>query len=230
MFAGFVALANLPLSDAIAIGYAAPLITVVLAWLLLRETVRPYRWAAVAAGFAGVLIMLYPNLRGSWAGPAVLSGSALGAAAALFGAFCSAGATIQVRHLTKTERTGAIVLYFSLLTTALGLLTIAFGWTVPNGRELALLIGIGVLGGIGQILLTQSFRYADASLVAPFDYSTMIWALPIGWALFGQWPDRYVAIGGAIVAAAGLFVIWRERRLGRFAPPAEDGREDGRPV
>lgn len=212
MFSGFVALSYLPLSDAIAIGFAAPLITVVLAAILLKEAVAAYRWVAVAVGFGGVLVMLFPSLR--LGGPGMPGASALGAGAALLGAFCSAAATIQVRRLTATERTGAIVLYFSLMTTTLGLATIALGWTVPSGPELALLVAIGILGGIGQILLTQSFRFADASLVAPFDYATMIFALPIGWVLFEQLPDRYVVVGGAVVAGAGVFVIWRERRLG----------------
>ena len=210
MFSGFIALAYLPLSDAVAIGYASPLITVVLAAWFLKEVVRGYRWSAVAIGFLGVLVMLAPHLQVSRLG----SGMALGAAFGLVGAACAAGATIQVRKLTGTERTGAIVLYFSLLTTALGLSTIVLGWRMPSPTDFAIFVGIGILGGIGQILLTQSYRYADASLVAPFDYTTMLWALPIGWLLFGQLPDRYVLIGGAIVAAAGIFVIWRERQLG----------------
>ncbi|WP_375461386.1 DMT family transporter [uncultured Enterovirga sp.] len=215
MAAGFLALAYLPLSDAIAVGYASPLITVALAALVLGEVVRIYRWSAVALGFVGVLTMLYPSLgAGLSAGGSLGGGTAIGAAAALFAACCSAAATIQVRRLTKTERTGAIVLYFTLISTALGLVTLAFGWRMPGGADLAILVAVGILGGIGQILLTQSFRFADASVIAPFDYTTMIWALPIGWLLFDQLPDRYVLTGGLIVAGAGLFVIWRERRLG----------------
>lgn len=212
MFAGFAALSYLPLSDAVAIGYASPLITVVLAAVVLRETVRAYRWSAVAAGFVGVIIMLSPHLElGALASS---SGSSIGAAFGLLGASCAAAATIQVRRLTATERTGAIVLYFSLLTTFFGLVTLAFGWTMPGSADLAVLIGLGIMGGIGQILQTQSYRYADASLVAPFDYTTMIWALLLGWVLFGQLPGPAVLVGGAIVAAAGLFVIWREHHLG----------------
>lgn len=211
MFSSFLALAYLPLSDAVAIGYAAPLITVVLAAAILKETVRLYRWAAVAAGFVGVLVMLFPHLQAGQAG-AVSSGAATGAAFALLSAFCTAGATVQVRRLTATERTGAIVLYFSLLTTALGLSTAVLGWTMPGIRDFALLIGLGILGGIGQILLTQSFRFADASLVAPFDYTSMLWAVPIGWLLFSQLPDGFVVAGGLVVATAGVAVIWYERR------------------
>jgi drug/metabolite transporter (DMT)-like permease len=214
MFAGFVALAYLPLSDAVAIGYASPLIVVALAALILKERVRAYRWTAVAVGFIGVLFMLMPQLD---AGPLVgglSSGPAIGAVFALIGAFCSAGATIQVRRLLKTERTGAIVLYFSLMTTFLGLLTIVLGWRMPGTGDAALLVLIGILGGIGQILLTQSYRSADASLVAPFEYTTMVWAFLIGWFFFDQVPRQAVVGGALIVAAAGLFVLWHEHRLG----------------
>ena len=214
MFSGFVALSYLPLHDAIAIGYAAPLIVVVLAALVLRETVRAYRWSAVAVGFAGVLVMLSPHLDAApRAGGADLA-AGIGALVALFGAFCSAGATIQVRRLTQTEKTGAIVFYFSLLTTALGLVTVVLGWRMPPVGDFMLLVAIGVLGGIGQILLTQSYRYADASIIAPFEYTTMIWALLFGWFVFGELPTAAVLVGAGIVAAAGLFVLFRERQLG----------------
>jgi drug/metabolite transporter (DMT)-like permease len=174
MFAGFVSLAYLPLSDAVAIGYASPLIVVALAALILKETVRAYRWTAVVVGFIGVLFMLMPHLSAGALAGGLSNGPAVGALFALLGAVCSAGATIQVRRLLKTERTGAIVLYFSLMTTFLGLVTIVLGWRMPGAGDAALLVVIGILGGIGQILLTQSYRYADASLVAPFEYTTMI--------------------------------------------------------
>ena len=211
MFSGFVALSYLPLHDAIAIGYATPLIVVVLAALLLKETVRAYRWTAVVVGFTGVLIMLSPHLSAT---TEIGGASALGAMIALLGACCSAGATVQVRRLTATEKTGAIVLYFSLLTTALGLATIVLGWRMPPAGDLLLLILIGVLGGIGQILLTSCYRHADTSIIAPFEYTTMVWALVFGWFVFGELPSREVIAGAAIVAAAGIFVLWRESELG----------------
>jgi drug/metabolite transporter (DMT)-like permease len=211
MFSSFVALAYLPLNDAIAIGYAAPLIVVVLAALILKERVWAYRWSAVVVGFAGVLIMLSPHL-GATGSPT--GASSFGALVALFAACCSAGATIQVRRLTATETTGAIVLYFSLLTTLLGLATIVLGWRAPPLSDFLLLALIGVLGGVGQILLTSSYRYADASVIAPFEYTTMIWALLFGWFVFGELPTRAVVGGGALVAAAGIFVLWREHQLG----------------
>jgi drug/metabolite transporter (DMT)-like permease len=231
MFSGFVALSYLPLHDAIAIGYASPLIVVILAALVLKETVRAYRWSAVVAGFLGVLIMLSPNLGlgalGSGAPTRSLDGSpAIGAMFALFGAFCSAGATIQVRRLTQFEKTGAIVLYFTLLTTALGALTILLGWRVPPLGDASLLVLIGILGGIGQILLTQSYRFADTSVIAPFEYTTMIWALLFGWFVFGEMPSSAVTVGATIVAGAGMFGLWRERQLGlKRAKEVETGAQ-----
>jgi drug/metabolite transporter (DMT)-like permease len=118
-----------------------------------------------------------------------------------------------VRRLTQTEKTGAIVLYFSLLTTVLGLATIVLGWRMPGASDFGLLVLTGILGGVGQILLTQSYRYADTSLLAPFEYTTMIWALLTGWFVFGQLPQTAVIAGGLIVSMAGLFVVWREHRL-----------------
>ncbi|MDJ1158507.1 DMT family transporter [Chelatococcus sp. SYSU_G07232] len=215
MFCGFTALGYLPLPDTIAIGYTAPLLVVVLAAVILKEVVRFYRWTAVGIGFAGVLIMLVPHFSESALVNGFGTGPAIGALFSLAGAFCAAGATIEVRKLIGTEKTGAIVFYFSMLTTLLGLSTILIGnWSAPTLAEFGLLVVIGILGGIGQILLTQSYRFADASLVAPFEYTTMIWALVIGWFAFGELPAATVLIGAAIVITSGLFVIWREHQLG----------------
>jgi drug/metabolite transporter (DMT)-like permease len=214
MFSGFVALAYLPLHETIALGYAAPLIVVVLAATVLKETVRAYRWTAVFVGFIGVLVMLSPHLNAEMLSSGLKTGAGIGVAFALFGACCSAGAAIQVRLLTASERTGAIVLYFSLLTAVLGLSTIVLGWRMPDASDFTLLALIGILGGIGQILMTQSYRYADTSIIAPFDYTTMIFAVLIGWFAFGDLPSLAVTLGAVVVISAGIFVVWRERHLG----------------
>lgn len=214
MYLGFAALSYLPLHDAIAIGYASPLIVVILAALLLNEKVRAYRWTAVAVGFVGVLIMLSPYLKIETFSGDLSAGPTLGALCALAGAFCSAGAMIQVRRLTATEKTGAIVFYFFILASALSLCTIVFGWRMPDAMDWALFIVAGILGGIGQILLTQSYRHADTSVIAPFEYTTMIWALLFGWIMFGDLPTVTMLTGAAIVAATGLFIVWREHQLG----------------
>jgi drug/metabolite transporter (DMT)-like permease len=215
MFCGFAALSYIPLPDAVAISYATPLLVVVLAALVLGETVRIYRWSAVAIGIVGVALMLSPHLSPARLAEMTQGGPAIGAMFALSGALCSAAATIEVRKLTETETTGAIVFYFMMLTALLGLITIVLGWAMPQTLlDWAALIAIGILGGIGQIMMTQSYRYADASLIAPFEYTQMIWAVALGWFVFGDFPARIVLVGAGIVIAAGLFVLFREQQLG----------------
>jgi drug/metabolite transporter (DMT)-like permease len=218
MFSGFTGLILLPLADATAISYAAPLFTVALAAIILKEKVRLYRWSAVGVGFMGVIIMLIPYFD---AAAPTSDQRLLGAAFGLLGAVCAGFATIETRKLTATENTGAIVAYFMTLTTMIGFLSITAGWIAPhfvwkwpNAWDAFLLIMMGVTGGVGQITLTQSFRYADASLIAPFDYISMVWAILAGWFLFGELPKPIVVFGSSIVVVAGIFVIWRERRLG----------------
>ncbi|MCZ8153380.1 MAG: DMT family transporter [Rhodobacteraceae bacterium] len=210
---GFAGLGYLPLPEVTAIGYAAPLLTVVFAAMFLGEDVRLFRLSCVALGMVGVLIVLSPRLT-------VLDGGAghaeaFGAMLVLGGAVFAALAQVFVRKLVQTEKTPAIVFYFSLTATLLSLVTLPFGWVWPEPFELALLIGAGLLGGIGQILLTSSYREADASLVAPFDYASMLFALAIGWFVFAEMPTLPMLAGAALIILAGILIIWRERRLGK---------------
>lgn len=212
----FSALARIPLADATAIGFTAPLVTVIFAAVFLRETVQLYRWAAVLVGLGGVVVMLWPHFEGGFE----TRERALGAIFALMAAVCTASAMVQIRRLTATETTPAIVFYFQALASVAGLATAAWGWIIPSAGDAALLFTIGILGGIGQILLTESYRYAPASLVAPFNYSAMLWAVLLGFVLFAEVPPLLVLVGAAIVIAAGLHVIWRERRSTRDAEAA----------
>ena len=230
MFLNFAALARLPLADANALSFAAPLITVALAALILKENVRVYRWTAVAIGFVGVLVMLWPYLD---IGHITASSSAtIGALCAFTAAFTNAGSVIQTRRLTASETTSSIVFYFSFICMLFGACTLPFAWYSPSLAELAALIGIGLIGGLSHIFLTESYRYASASTVAPFDYVAMLWAFLFGYAVFGEIPTVYVFVGSAIVVASGLFVIWRERRLGleRIRTSAGEGPPVGKPV
>ena len=210
---GFAGLAYLPLPEVTAIGYAAPLLTVIFAAMFLGEEVRVFRIASVALGLAGVLVVvLSPRLT-------VLDGAsghaeALGAMLVLGGAMFAALAQVFVRKLVLTERTPAIVFYFSLTATTLSLVTIPFGWVIPTPTEAALLVTAGLLGGVGQILLTSSYREADASLVAPFDYASMLFALGIGYFVFAEVPTWTMLGGASLVVTAGCLIIWRERKLG----------------
>ena len=211
MFLNFAGIARLPLADATAIFYAAPIFTVALAALLLKEKVRLYRWTAVAIGFFGVVLTLLPHLGEGAAGQDTQT---LGAMFALAAAAVSGFAMIQVRRLTETEPTGSIVLYFSLTSAFFGFLTLPFGWVWPTQAEYLILIGIGILGGMAQICMTQSFRLGDASLIAPFEYASILFALLIGYLAFGEVPVPLVLAGAAIVVGAGVFVVLRERKLG----------------
>jgi drug/metabolite transporter (DMT)-like permease len=226
MFLNFAALARLPLVDATAIGFAAPLITVALAAVFLGERVRIYRWSAVAIGFAGVIVMLWPYLDLA----RLVSGSAVttvGAFLALGAAFTNAGSVVQTRRLTGTETTSSIVFYFSLFCALAGAATLPFAWVTPTPAQLAALIATGLLGGIAHLLLTESYRFAAASVVAPFDYTAMVWAFVLGYVLFGEVPTIYVYVGSIVVAGAGLYVIWRERQLGLKRAKAAEGPPTG---
>ena len=213
MTLNFTALAFLPLPEAMMIGYAAPLMIVVLAALVLHETVRIFRWTAVAVGFVGIVVILWPRLtliRGGSFEDAALIGALL----ALLSAFFSAFAAVFVRRMTQTESTGAIVVYFSLWSSVLALLSLPFGWVVPGPADAALLVLTGLLGGIGQILMTSAYRDADTATIASFDYVSMLWGIAFGYLIFREVPTTSVVFGGAIVIAAGIFIIFRERRLG----------------
>src|SRR5271169_4330938 len=215
MFTNFSALTRLPLADATAISFASPLITVALAAVILKQRVRVYRWTAVLVGFAGVIVMLIPHFDVKhYAAAGAAATAAIGSLFALSSAVCSAGTVIQTRRLVQSETTPSIVFYFSVVCAIAGALTLPFAWHTPSGSELAALIALGVLGGVAHIFLTESYRFAAASVVAPFDYSSMLWALMLGDWVFGELPSALVYLGGAIVAGAGLFVIWRERALG----------------
>ncbi|MFT3972560.1 MAG: DMT family transporter [Amaricoccus sp.] len=210
---GFTALGFLPLPEATALGYAAPLLTVISAAMFLGEKVHAFRLTAVFFGLIGVVIVLSPRL--TLADPTKASAlQAFGAMAALFGAVCAALAQVTVRKLVNTEATGAIVLYFSLTSVTLSFLTIPFGWTLPTGHEAMLLVGAGLLGGTGQILLTESYRHAETGVIAPFEYVSMLLSLLLGYLIFGDVPTLTMLAGAALIVAAGLFIIFRERRLG----------------
>ncbi|MFC2970313.1 DMT family transporter [Acidimangrovimonas pyrenivorans] len=209
----FAGLGLLPLPEVTAIGYAAPLLTVIFAAMFLGEQVGLVRVSAVALGMTGVLIVLSPRMT-AFSGGGLGQAEALGAIVVLGSAVFAALAQVFVRKLVTTEKTPAIVFYFSLTATVLSLTTLPFGWVMPTMRETALLVLSGILGGFGQVLLTSSYREADASVVAPFDYTSMLLALGIGYFVFGEVPTLVMLGGASLVVAAGILIIWRESRLG----------------
>jgi drug/metabolite transporter (DMT)-like permease len=210
MFCNFTAYIFLPLANVTALGFAAPLFGVILAALMLAESIHVYRWSAVFLGFAGVLVIVGPQ--------AELGGGTalLGAAAALGGAGLTALAMIYLRRMSAHEHSITIAFYFMLTTALISVLTALWGWNVPTWEETAILLLTGLSGGFGQLFLSFSYRYAEVSLLAPFDYVALLWAAALGYLVFGEVPALQIWIGAAIVIAAGLLILWREHRLGKL--------------
>lgn len=225
LYFSYLALLYISLTDVTAINYAAPLITVIMAAIFLRETVKFHRWVAVVAGFSGILVMLSGHL--FFARSGALSNvswlSSLGIILALLAAVCIAGASIQIRYLNGKEKPGAIAFWFAITTTFTSLFTLWFGWSVPSGRQLLLLLGCGLLGGITQILLTLSLRYADASLLAPFDYTTLVWSVFFGYLFWDSLPEPATYIGAGLVVAGGAYAMVSERRQRRILTSLDVG-------
>ncbi len=207
---GFAALGLLPLPEVTALGYAAPLMTVIFAALLLGERLRVFRLSAVALGMVGVAIVLWPRLTLEQFGGT----AALGVTFVLLSAVLRALSQIHIRRLVATEETSAIVFYFSLTASLLALVTIPFGWAWPGWIPVLLLIGAGLIGGVAQILLTSAYRLAEAAVLAPFDYASILFAIVFGMVFFDEVPTAMVLAGSAIVMLAGVIIIWRERQLG----------------
>lgn len=204
-FCFFYAYAIMPLADVYAIGFAGPLFMTALSVPLLGEKVGWRRWIAVLVGFAGVMVMLRP-------GEGLLTLTALiplGAAAFY------ALTMLYIRVLARTESNAAITFYFVVTMSAVAGIAMIPDWRMPVGWQWGLLVMVGVIGGVAQIAFTQAFRLTSPSLLAPFEYTAMIWAVLFGYLLFGDVPDRAIWIGSAIVIAAGLYIIHRETVLHR---------------
>lgn len=208
----FLALSLLPLPEVTTIGFSAPVVTLVFAVIILGERVRLVRWGAVALGLAGVLIVVWPRLtlQGDPEGLA-----RIGALAALGSATAAALVKILLRRMVQYESTPAIVFYFALTASLMGLLTAPFGWVWPDRDTALLLVASGLLGGVGQLMMTASYRYADASALAPFWYAQLLFATALGFFLFDEVPSPQVLTGAGLVIGAGLLIAWRESRLAR---------------
>lgn len=207
----FAGLGLLPLPEVTAIGYATPIFTVILAAFMLNERIRLVRISAVAIGLVGVLIMLWPRLFG---GLDLETSATLGAMLILGATVGRSFVQIHVRKMVRTEHTAAIVFYFSLTATTLSLLTLPFGWVVPDAQTAMLLVMTGLLGGVGQIMITSALRFGAASMLAPIDYSSMLFAIVIGYVWFDELPTVVMLAGASLVVAGNILVIWREHQLG----------------
>jgi drug/metabolite transporter (DMT)-like permease len=214
MFCWFTALTLIPLADFTAITFTAPMFLTVLAMVFLGERIHAYRWTALAVGFAGVLIMVGPHLS--------FGSGSLGVGLSLAAAVFSAVAMMFLRSMSGSggEHAITITFYFSVTSMAVAALTVVAGWPMPNAEQWVLIVLIGVLGVFGQLLMTWSYRYAEASMIAPLDYTNLLFAVLYGYVFFGEAPHVSMWIGAPLVIAAGLIILWREYRASqvRAAP------------
>jgi len=213
MIWGFiVAVSVLSLANAYAIFFVAPLIVTALAVPFLKEHVGWRRWVAIAVGLSGVLWMLQPG------GTDLDLFGALGALAA---ALAYALASISVRIMTRTESTVSLVFWFlALLTLFTGLIALP-NWVPIHAEHWPWLALLGIFGALGQHFITEAFRNARASVIAPFEYTAMLWAVAIDWTFWSAWPAPRIWYGSTLIIACGLYLIWREKQQGeRVTPPS----------
>ena len=210
MFFTFGAPLLLPLAVSTTLGFTTPVFAVILSALLLRERVGPVRWLAVALGFAGVVIIAQP-------GHALIPpfGAAVGLGAGLMVALIS----IQVRDLGRTDEPLSIVFWFALLSSPLLLAALPFTYSPHTAWQWFLLLSGGVLGCIGQLLLTASLRYGQVASVIVMDYSALVWATLYGWLVWSELPPAATWWGAPVIIAAGGVIAWRENQLYRRATP-----------
>lgn len=203
MMASFVyALKTLPLSTAYSIFFVAPLLITALSVPFLRERVGPRRWTAIAIGLLGVLVVLRPTVQGML----TLAGGAV-----LLAAFGYAVSAITVRVLARTDSTQAIT-FWLLALMALGAGALAApGWVALRGEHLWIVAAIGVAGALGQYAITEAFRVGEASLIAPLEYTALVWGVGLDLLLWGVLPDAVTWAGAGIIIASGLYLLRRER-------------------
>ena len=213
----FTAITHIPLADAVAIGFAAPLFVVALSIPILGEKVGARRWTAVVVGFIGVMIIVRPGFADvHWAYFLMI-----------FLAFVFAIFVIVTRLLTRTEATLAMLFYTALMGTLGASLLLPFFWLTPSWPQVAWMAAMGALGGVSHMLMIQAYRHADTSSLAPFQYAQIIFAGILGYLVFNDLPDMWVLAGGAIVVASGTYVFHREAQIARagkegaYAPPRE---------
>ncbi|NBC35723.1 EamA family transporter [Novosphingobium sp. FSY-8] len=206
MVCNFSASILLPLAVATILGFTTPMFAVLLSALLLREHVGPWRWVSVALGFAGVLLIALPSGGVSGINP-------LGVAAGIASGFMVALISIQIRDMTRTEHSPAMVFYFALFGTLVTAPLLPLYMTAHSPAQWAILMGVGLVGTAGQFLLTGALRFGAVSSVIVMDYTSLIWTTLFGEVIFNQMPPATVWLGAPLIVAAGLVIAWREHRL-----------------
>jgi drug/metabolite transporter (DMT)-like permease len=210
----FTTLSLMPLAEATALSFTAPIFTSILATVFLGEVMRARRWTAIGVGFLGALIILRPGVE-------ALDPIAL---LAVFTAGVWATSTILVKVMARTESAGAIVTYLTLFLTPISLVPALLVWQTPTLGELALCVALGFAGSLGHICMTRALAATEATLVMPFDYLRLPLVALVAYFAFGEVADGWVWLGGGVIAASGLYITHREARLRAAAALASEHR------
>ena len=199
----FTSFRHLPLAEATALIFVAPLFITALSALLLREHVGPRRWAAVSVGFLGVLIVIRPGT-GAFEPASLLP---------IATAFLYALLMLSARWIERGESVWTMLLYLTATSAGLSALAVPFVWAPPLAEDLGLFAAIALFGTAGMAMMTQAFRLAPSALVAPLDYTGLIWATAFGWLFWSEIPDGPAFLGAGVIVASGVYIIWRERAV-----------------
>ena len=196
----FIALRNLPLATVVSITFAVPIFTTIFSILFLSEKVGFFRWLAVIVGFIGIVVISEPGL------------SALNIYY-IFPFIFVLGLSyvaISIRQLSSTEPVWLISLYFSVAITLAGLFTIPYGWLMPNLKDLILLSFMGIFGGVANLWLSQSYKFAEVSLVTPLKYLALVFAIIFGYLIWDEIPTIKTLIGATLVIVSSIIIFRRE--------------------
>ncbi len=202
----FLAFAMLPMAEATAIGFSVPIFSTLLAAIVLGERTGIWRWGAVLAGFAGIMVIVQPG-----SGHIALSGGIVASAAAL----TTALATIAIRRLGATEAAATTVFWFGASSLVPLSVAMLFAGRAHSTEIFAVLAVMAIAGGAAQLFLTGALRFAPVALVMPMDYLSLIWSSLLGFLIFSQLPSEWTLLGAPLVIGAGLVILWREQRLKR---------------
>ena len=210
MLSFFTALSLTPLTQVTALAFSAPIFATLLAVVVFGERVRARRWTAIAVGFAGTVVVLRPGIDVLAVGPWLALASSLVWAVVM----------LMIKVLGRTESSVTITAYMSLLMAPITLVPALFVWTWPTVSQLAWLVGIGVLGGTGQLLMAQALKEAETQVVMPFDFLKLVWASIIAYFAFAEVPDAFTWVGGMMIFCSAAYIAYRERQPPSAAHPS----------
>jgi len=200
----FMAVRTVPLAEASAIMFLGPILITALSYPLLGEKVGPRRWAGVGFGFLGALLIIRPGTGFLAGGALLLLGAALG----------NAFYQIVTRRLAKRDHPLTTALYTPLVGALVTGLAAPAAWISPNAGDWALMVGMGLAGGIGHLCLIRAISLAPVAVVSPFGYTSLLWASLFGYSFFGDVPDAWTLAGAAVIAMSGLYILYREQVRG----------------